>query len=231
MKEFVIGDIHGGHKALLQCFDRSKFDYDNDLLICLGDVVDGWPETPQCIEELLKIRNLIYIIGNHDVWAKAWLDSGEEEYLWLSQGGQATKDAYLNNQQLLTKHRSFFDIAKSYYIDDKNRLFVHGGFDPSIDIKLQSQTDITWDRSLFETARLKGYNGPDKKITKYSEVFIGHTSTISFGIKEPIKMCEVWNLDTGGGWEWKLSIMDINTKEYWQSDIVSKLYPNIRGRR
>ena len=29
MKTFVIGDIHGGYKALVQCLERSKFDYEN----------------------------------------------------------------------------------------------------------------------------------------------------------------------------------------------------------
>jgi len=49
MKTFVIGDIHGAYKALIQCLKRSKFDYDRDRLICLGDVVDGYPETKECI--------------------------------------------------------------------------------------------------------------------------------------------------------------------------------------
>ena len=38
MKTFVIGDIHGAYKALLQCFERSGFDYEKDHLIVLGDV-------------------------------------------------------------------------------------------------------------------------------------------------------------------------------------------------
>jgi len=41
MKTFTIGDIHGGHKALLQCLERSGTDKKNDRLLCLGDVVDG----------------------------------------------------------------------------------------------------------------------------------------------------------------------------------------------
>ena len=42
--------------------------------------------------------------------------------------------------------------------------------------------------------------------------------------------CNVWNLDTGGGYEGRLTIMDINTKEFWQSDNMKTLYPNERGR-
>lgn len=47
MRTFTIGDIHGGYKALKQCLERSKFNYKEDHLIALGDIVDGWPETPE----------------------------------------------------------------------------------------------------------------------------------------------------------------------------------------
>jgi len=35
----------------------------------------------------------------------------------------------------------------------------------------------------------------------------------------------VWDLDTGAGWSGKLTIMmDIDTKEYWQSELSKDLY-------
>ena len=33
-------------------------------------------------------------------------------------------------------------------------------------------------------------------------------------------------MDTGAGWNGKLTIMDVDTEEYWQSDLVESLYPN-----
>ena len=42
--------------------------------------------------------------------------------------------------------------------------------------------------------------------------------------------CNVGNLDTGAAFTGKLSLMDINTKEFWQSDPVWKLYPGEKGR-
>ena len=56
MKTFVIGDIHGAYKALIECFEKSGFDRNKDRLICLGDVCDRSPEVKECIEELLKIK-------------------------------------------------------------------------------------------------------------------------------------------------------------------------------
>ncbi len=47
----------------------------------------------------------------------------------------------------------------------------------------------------------------------------------------PMHVCNIWNLDTGGGWYGKLTIMNLQTKEYWQSDYVQDLYPKSDGRR
>ena len=42
-RTFVIGDIHGGLKALQQVLDRVELK-ENDHLIFLGDYVDGWSD-------------------------------------------------------------------------------------------------------------------------------------------------------------------------------------------
>ena len=62
----------------------------------------------------------------------------------------------------------------------------------------------------------------------YKNVFIGHTGLIQ-GIPE--KAVNVWNLDTNAGWGNKLTIMDVDTEEYWQSDLITTLYPNFKNGR
>lgn len=37
--------------------------------------------------------------------------------------------------------------------------------------------------------------------------------------------------DVHGGYKGKLTIMDIDTKEFWQSDFLDILYPDDLGRR
>ena len=71
-RSFVLGDIHGAYKALMECFEKADFNYKDDVLICLGDVCDGWPEVNKSIDELLKIDNMVYIVGNHDERALKW---------------------------------------------------------------------------------------------------------------------------------------------------------------
>jgi serine/threonine protein phosphatase 1 len=66
-------------------------------------------------------------------------------------------------------------------------------------------------------------------INPYKEVFVGHTTTTRIS-DIPFEKNNVWFMDTGGGFEGKLSIMDIDTHQFWQSDKVSKLYPNHKHR-
>ena len=93
-RTLVIGDIHGAYKALLQCFERSGFDYEKDRLIVLGDVCDGYAEVKQCIDVLLKIKHCDFIIGNHDLWTLDWTKWGYKQEIWTSQGGDQTIASY-----------------------------------------------------------------------------------------------------------------------------------------
>jgi serine/threonine protein phosphatase 1 len=93
MKTYVVGDIHGAHKALVQVLERSGFQYHIDTLITIGDIVDGWGESYEVIEELLKIKNRIDIMGNHDQWMYEFITTGIHPDSW-SQGGLATAKSY-----------------------------------------------------------------------------------------------------------------------------------------
>ena len=55
-RTFVLGDCHGRFEALKQVLALSSFDYEEDKLIVLGDIVDGVPRTYEVGEELLKIK-------------------------------------------------------------------------------------------------------------------------------------------------------------------------------
>jgi len=256
-RTLVVGDLHGNFKGFKQCLERCNFNNDTDTLISLGDVVDGHCESFEVVEELLKIKNLIAIKGNHDDWFLQWLQTGINPSNW-GQGQKATGLSYLKhsrpdaewfeynkfgiNHTIKTndvpdKHIKFFENQLPYYLDNNNNLFVHGGFNRHF--PLEEQGDILWwDRDLWSQAlsygqisAIEGIENPKfKMVGDYNEVFIGHTSTEFWGQDTPMNAANIWNLDTGGGWFGKVSIMDIDTKEYWQSDKGKELYPEFKGR-
>jgi serine/threonine protein phosphatase 1 len=226
-RTFVIGDIHGSYTALMQCLALSEFDYQQDELIALGDVCDGWPETAQCIDELLKIKRLIYVLGNHDLWALEWARNREAPEIWLEQGGKATVDGY--PQGMPATHQKLLAKAYQYYIRDQ-RIFVHAGILPDMELEYQGQDIFLWDRSLCRMALQLKQEGKEQKIGSFEEIYLGHTPTTRWGYFTPFNACNVWMMDTGAAWNGCLSIMNIQTKKYFQSDPVWQLYPGIKGR-
>lgn len=259
MNTFVIGDIHGGFKALKQLLELSNFDYTHDKLISLGDLADGWSETHLIIEELKKVKNLILIRGNHDEWAlkalttmyyddlkinddieianilKKWYTPTffklfGEGGSWYSHGGEGTDSSYKSNRHLLINHLKFLSLGIPYYIDEENRLYSHAGPYPDLEIEKTPEESFYWNREFWNAA-YRGKN-PGKK---WHEVYIGHTPTINFpsnkeDCTKPLKRNNVWNMDTGACFNGRLSMINVDTKELFQSDIVRELYPTERGR-
>lgn len=226
-RTFVIGDIHGGYTALMQCLALADFSYKNDTLISLGDVCDGWPETAQCFDELLKIKNLIYLLGNHDQWALDWARNGAKPELWLHQGGQATINSY--PQGMPFGHQKLLGSAYHHY-HINNRLFVHAGILPDMELEYQGLDIFLWDRSLCNLALKLAREGNEQQLGDFEEIYVGHTPTTRWGHSTPVKACNLWMMDTGAAWNGRLTIMDVDTKQYFQSDPVWQLYPGIKGR-
>ncbi len=223
----VIGDIHGACKALDQCFSRAGYNHAQDTLICLGDVTDGWPQTRECIDLLLTLPRLVYIRGNHDEMAMQWVRTGETHPGWLAQGGYATVESY--DGKMPDGHLDFLTNSRLYYEQD-NTLFVHAGIHPTKPLSEHNKDTFLWDRTLFKMAFDHRMDNNPPHLTRYDEIYIGHTPIHGYGYKQPLKACEVWMMDTGAGWDGVLSIMDIMTKECWTSDPVRTLYPDHKGR-
>lgn len=221
MRTFVIGDIHGAYKALKQCLQQAQFDYDHDRLISLGDICDGFPDVPETVEELLKIKHYEQVLGNHDQWAIAWAERGEKSWLWLyPNAGRITVAAY--GGRMPPHHLAFLKAARPWIKRD-DRVFVHGGFDPNIPIEQQKSNTCIWDMNLLFSAMRAAKKG--SPISPYKEIFVGHFPTHLLGHgHKPMNKCNVWNLDTGCVMGGRLTIMDVETKQYWQSDPTPVLY-------
>mgnify|MGYP003445062520 FL=1 len=227
MKKFVIGDIHGGLKALLQVLKKINCD-ENYTLIFLGDYVDGWSESPAVLDfliELQKKQPCIFIRGNHDELLLDWLLGNNEnidEKLWFQHGGEATVLSYQNiNAETKERHTQFLKSLQDYHLDDKNRLFIHAGFTNMKGVEHEFFKPLFyWDRTLWETALAIDSQLSKDAITYplrlkiYNEIFIGHTPVTKIDETIPVNKACVWNVDTGAAFKGKLTIMDVDTKEF-----------------
>ncbi len=245
-RRLVIGDIHGSLLALIQLLDRMNYNAKYDLLIFLGDYVDGWSDSAFVIDWLIDQRRMIreceydvlfepiHLRGNHDEWLLKWLEFGYISDGWLDNGGQSTlksyTDAWNNDALNNTKedHIKFLKYLHNYWITNDNKGFVHGGYMTS-DGLMSGQVNVNiWDRSI---AKIIARGEMHSMLKAHHELYIGHTSTLAWGIDIPMDVLgRYWNIDTGGGWFGKLTGMDVDTKEYWQTDLVSSLHPESEGR-
>lgn len=239
MRRFVISDIHGNYKGLKQCLEKVNFDYEKDLLIVNGDVCDGFPEVNLCIDELLKIKNIEATLGNHDYWVINWAKSDFTvlDPLWYNQGGKGTVMSYKDYPlgHMPWEHIQFLTKMKKYISFDEGKqdeiVFVHAGIDPNQkNMQKQDLNICIWDRQLMNSAWKKHKRKPDYKFAGKKRIFIGHTTTEVFHKTEPILLCNIVCGDTGGGMSGKLSIINIDTLEYEQSDLATKLYSDFKPR-
>lgn len=239
-RTLVIGDIHGALKALKQIWERAEIT-PKDTVIFLGDYVDGWSQSAELIAHLMKLEKThqcIFIRGNHDELCYKWLTEKGHNSNWLIHGGQATKESYEKlPEQEIPKHLDFFERLINFYHDSQNRLFLHAGFTnlKGIDHEYFEQL-FYWDRTLWEQAlslnpeiKKTDLRYP-KRLLIYNEIFIGHTPLSRINVTTPLQASCVWNVDTGAAFKGPLTVMDVNTKEFWQSDPANELYPDEKGR-
>ncbi|RAV29455.1 metallophosphoesterase [Sinomicrobium soli] len=239
-KTFVVGDIHGGYRALEQVLNAVERKPE-DTFIFLGDYADGWSETPQVLDFLMEFRerqSCVFVRGNHDTLCRDWLVKGSSNDLWLFHGGEATVEAYRGiGEETRKAHGDFLEQLTDYYIDEKNRLFLHAGFTHTRGVEHEYFPEMFyWDRSLWETALALDTSIPEEsyrypaRLSHYAEIFIGHTPVTRIGEKTPVNAGNVWNVDTGAAFKGPLTVMDAGTKEFWQSAPVWTLYPDEEGR-
>ncbi|MGB3491891.1 MAG: metallophosphoesterase family protein [Elainellaceae cyanobacterium] len=259
VRTLAIGDIHGSLKALVQVLDRANYNPKKDNLIFLGDYVDGWSESAEVVDfiiglkEKIKFENrhpesVVCLEGNHDQWLAEFLIYGTAQPGWLQNGGRTTLASYEkfwdNNgrdSKSLDSHRDFFNKLMPYYITNKNQAFVHAGCSIEDGVGGTLPYLRVWDRQMWA----KVMSGATVKA--HNELYIGHTTTCSLKLKKhlpeydtqkdgldyitvPVNRQNVWNLDTGAGWHGRLTAMDIDSKEFFQSDLSMELYPNEKGR-
>lgn len=231
---FVVGDIHGNFKSFKQALESTPINK-GDRIIFLGDYVDGWSESAQLVDYLINLQEeyeCIFLKGNHDEWCAEWFLYGFTPEIWTNQGGRATLESYMYSDLINEKHRNFFTNLKLWFVDEENRAYVHGGFTSNKGLGYEAfQDTYYWDRTLWSLSKLLFEDEDVKDVLQsyvYKEVYIGHTTVLPETV--PVNRFNIWNMDTGGGFGGVVTIMNVDTKEYYQGKTGKDNYPNEMGR-
>lgn len=61
-----MSDIHGRYDKYLKILETINF-LENDTLYILGDVIDRGKDGIKIIQDIMKRKNIVFLVGNHEV--------------------------------------------------------------------------------------------------------------------------------------------------------------------
>lgn len=196
---FICGDIHGEYQLLMKSLDSLDFDVENDLLICIGDLVDRGEGNLEVID-LLNKPWFKSIRGNHDQMCIDGLSNNKMREIHKDNSGEWFYNLSDKKQQKIVKQLSKLPII----LDVKYRGYhfgvVHGDIhvndweqfkslflQPDTDWIERLQNNIIWGRTRI--------THPDKGFTQVANIdyiFLGHTI-----VKKPTQVDNCFYIDTG----------------------------------
>ena len=173
---WVVGDIHGYFDSFVRLIYKLNLN-DRDLLISIGDMIDGGPESVGVVELFIENDQFLAILGNHeqmllDDWNKK---SKFEVGILKSSGFWASKNPVDRNKKLTIV--DYLSNLPTEIILEKFRL-VHAGyrdFPYSSSLEDQSDEDRLWSRDIF-TVRYP--------FDQNRTIIVGHTTIQKFGLME-----------------------------------------------
>lgn len=232
-RRFILGDVHGFMDKLENVLSKASFDIKNDTLYFLGDICDRGRYTYECIKLLRTIANFHSVVGNHDLWLRHYLLTGDIIPHWVNRcGGDFTVESIESNKLEKDEREDIGYWIASWkcvlLLDDS--IILHGGIPQGVsdeDLLVYSKNStpvplsyddcrnkVVWDREYLESAQSNNVKIPPFKTSK--TIYVGHT---------PIGDIPFYNgeyhiraLDTGSGYEGgRLTLMNMDSGEYFQA--------------
>lgn len=186
-----MSDLHGCYQEYLEMLDKINFG-DDDTLYILGDVVDRGPYPIDILKDMMKRKNIIPILGNHDFMAYQLLkklnveitEENVDSYLnentilmfmnWIQDGGLSTfqqfKQLSKEEKQDILNYFQEFLLYEQVTVQHKNYVLVHAGlnhFEENKPLENYDLTDFLFHRTNY-----------DKTYYKDKYLVTGHTPTV-----------------------------------------------------
>lgn len=208
-RTIAIGDIHGCAHALDAVLDTIQPRHD-DLIICLGDVIDSGRDTAAAIERLLKLQHecrLVCLMGNHEEMLLGALENEQLRESWFMLGGIDTLNSYRFGAGIDVIPREHIEFIRSFRdsYETADHVFVHANYEPDLPLAQQPVHTLRW--SLLDDPHPRPHCSGKK-------VIVGHTEQKS---GEILDLGSVICIDTycrAYGW---LTALEVETGQVWQA--------------
>jgi serine/threonine protein phosphatase 1 len=142
----AIGDIHGCHQEFAELLERLELTKD-DRLILVGDLVNRGPDSCKVID-LARQHRAISLVGNHEL---RLLNYRKEKTAVADISRDTDADTF---QKLRAEDWAYLEaMLLTYYDEELNTVFVHGGFLPNEPWQRQPASVITRIQSINKEGR------------------------------------------------------------------------------
>ncbi len=184
---YVMSDIHG---------EKSKFDSvmkkinlkEEDKLYILGDVIDRGNDGIQILLELMEMKNVTVLLGNHELMMLNAIkppDDFRAIKLWYLNYGSVTHNAYLEltheTQIKINDFISHMPLSAEITVNGKEYILVHGA---PIELQYRMYTKFVPEREFVTWERMNA----DDIMPKGKTVIFGHTPTDDYQKGTPLKI-------------------------------------------
>ena len=210
-KLWAVGDIHGCYNLLMNRLNEIGFDFENDLLVAVGDLVDRGTQNIECIE-LLSKPWFTSVRGNHEDLCIGGLHNESYKRCHVANGGEWFY--MLDGQAMYNIAKTFAELPVVLEISHNGKKFgfVHGHIEQNNwdEFKETFTQEPTAFRDPSELA-MWGRDRLDEDKKQYTHVsgvnavIMGHTVT-----QRPCKRDNCYWIDTGAVHWGTMTILDLS---------------------
>lgn len=209
-KLWAVGDIHGCYNLLMTQLKEIGFDFENDLLVAVGDLVDRGTQNIECIE-LLSKPWFTSVRGNHEDLCIGGLHDEAYKRCHISNGGEWFY--MLDGQAMYNIAKTFAELPVALEIsyNGKKFGFVHGHIEENnwdefkASFAENQRGRAASDLAMWGRDRLNEDNKQYTHVKGVHAVIMGHTVT-----QKPCKRDNCYWIDTGAVHWGTMTVLDLS---------------------
>lgn len=210
---YVVGDLHGCYSLLIQELKKINFDFQNDVLIFTGDLVDRGEENLACIS-LLDEPWFYTVRGNHEeMCIKSAHDSKIKDIHARNGGEWFYQLSQIQRLEIIERFKQL-PLVIEVQVGHIKIGIVHADIDihewntfkqdiSQGDYKISGITSA-YSNALWGRGRIRQHSAHYDIVEGIDEIYLGHTI-----VKEHTKIDNCHFIDVGSSFTKKLCILKI----------------------
>ena len=210
---YMVGDLHGCHSLLIQELQKIHFDFQIDVLICTGDLVDRGEENLACIS-LLDQPWFYTVRGNHEEMCIKSPHDPKIKDIHARNGGEWFYQLSQTQRLEIIERFKQLPLVIEVQLEYKKIGVVHADIDihnwnafkqdiSQGDYNIPGVTSA-YSNALWGRGRIRNHSEHYDNVENIDEIYLGHTI-----VKEHTKIDNCHYIDVGSSFTKKLCIVKI----------------------